>query len=327
MKKILVCGAGGFIGHHLITRLKSLGEFVVGIDYKFPRYEKTRADEFIIADLRDNSVFESRLSNDYDEIYQLAADMGGAGYVFTGIHDSKIMLNSALININILNFVKNHCKQARIFFSSSACIYPQQNQTDKDTPNCREDSAYPAHPDSEYGWEKLFSERLYIASNKDAGIITRIGRYHNIFGEKGSWGNGKEKAPAAICRKVAEATDLNPTVEVWGDGLQSRSFLYIDDCVEATIKLMRSDVNVPLNIGSEHLISINKLVDIVSRIAGKAVNIVHVKGPQGVRGRVSDNELIFQKLAWKPIVSLEQGLQKTYEWVEQQVINQNKDCQ
>ena len=296
-----------------------MGEFVVGIDCKFPEYEKTKADDFVIADLRDYSIFESKLSSDYDEIYQLAADMGGAGYLFTGINDSNIMLNSSLININILKFVKNNCKQARIFFSSSACIYPQKNQTDKDNPNCREDSAYPADPDSEYGWEKIFSERLYLASNRDSGIVTRIGRYHNIFGEKGSWGNGKEKAPAAICRKVAEATDINSVVEIWGDGHQSRSFLYVDDCVEATIKLMRSDVNIPLNIGSDRLISINDLVGIISGIAGKQIEILHVKGPQRVRGRVSDNELIFKKIGWEPSVSLEDGLLKTYQWIEQQV--------
>ena len=325
MRKVLVCGAGGFIGHHLVSRLKSHGDFVVGIDCKYPEYENTKADHFIIADLRDNSTFEEKLLYNFDEIYQLAADMGGAGYVFTGIHDSKIMLNSASININVLNFVRSSCKHARVFFSSSACIYPQKNQTDKDNPNCREDSAYPADPDSEYGWEKIFSERLYLASNRDSGVITRIGRYHNIFGEKGSWGNGKEKAPAAICRKVAEATDSNSTVEVWGDGLQSRSFLYIDDCIDATIKLMRSDVCVPLNIGSERLISINDLVGIVSGIAQKEINIAHVDGPQGVRGRVSDNELILKKIGWKPNVSLEQGLQKTYRWIERQVHDQIRD--
>jgi nucleoside-diphosphate-sugar epimerase len=311
---VLVCGAGGFIGHHLVNRLKSEGHWVRGVDLKYPRFSKTRADDFIIGDLKYLGFVERVFDRHFDEVYQLAADMGGAGYIFSGEHDADLMHNSASINLNILNTVSFHYNQ-RIFYSSSACMYPEYNQTEPSSPNCQEGSAYPAQPDSEYGWEKLFSERLYLAYQRNHGIEVRIARYHNIFGPEGSWNDGREKAPAAICRKIALS---NGEIEIWGDGEQTRSFLYINDCIEGTIRLMRSNFTGPVNIGSEEMITINKLVDIVATIAGKKIKKRHIEGPTGVRGRNSDNRLIREKLQWEPSVPLVEGLFPTYEWVYQQ---------
>jgi nucleoside-diphosphate-sugar epimerase len=316
LKSALVCGAGGFIGSHLVKRLKKEGFWVRGVDLKYPEFAPTAADDFIIGDLRDPQVCKYAVDRPFTEIYQLAADMGGAGFVFTGDNDADIMHNSALINLNMLEAcVKRSAK--RIFYSSSACIYPEYNQKDPDKPNCAEDSVYPAEPDSEYGWEKLFSERLYLSFHRNYGMEARIARYHNIFGPEGTWQGGREKAPAAICRKVAEARD-NGEIEIWGDGKQTRSFLYIDECLEGTTRLMRSDFTGPVNIGSEELISIDQLADLVIKIAGKKVTKKHVPGPQGVRGRNSDNRLIHDKLKWKPGQPLETGLRVTYAWIEDQ---------
>jgi len=326
MKKALVCGAGGFIGSHLVKRLKSEGYWVRGVDLKHPEFSKTFADEFYIADLRDYSNVVTSLHIDnawgkgFDEIYQLAADMGGAGYIFTGNHDADVMHNSSIINLNTLSVASKFKQKPKIFYSSSACIYPAYNQEDPENPKCSEDSAYPAAPDSEYGWEKLFSERLYLSFHRNYGINVRIARYHNIFGPEGTWKGGKEKAPAAICRKVAECKD-DGTVEVWGDGQQTRSFLFIDECVEATRRLMDSDFEGPVNIGSEEMIKINDLVYLVSKIADKKVNIKNISGPVGVRGRNSDNQLIFERLNWKPTSSLISGLNVTYSWIKEQLKN------
>jgi len=317
MKFALVCGAGGFIGNHLVRRLKREGFWVRGVDLKYPEFLETAADDFIIGDLRDPRVCESAVDQRFDEVYQLAADMGGAGYIFTGENDANVMHNSALINLNMLGACYRR-NVKRIFYSSSACIYPEYNQEDTNNPICSEDSAYPALPDSEYGWEKLFSERMYLAFQRNYGMEVRVTRYHNIFGPEGAWCDGKEKAPAAICRKVAEAPD-GGEIDIWGDGEQTRSFLYIDECLEGTIKLMRSNFTGPVNIGSEEMVTINDLATIIMQIAGKNLKVKHVPGPQGVRGRNSDNRLIYRKLGWKPGMSLKAGLEKTYYWIAQQV--------
>jgi len=317
MKKALVCGAGGFIGSHMVKRLKKEGFWVRGIDLKYPQFSPTAADDFIIGDLRDPLFCRYIVDTYFDEVYQFAADMGGAGYVFTGENDADIMHNSALINLNMLEACyKRNIR--RIFYSSSACIYPKFNQEDPNNPNCSEESAYPAFPDSEYGWEKLFSERLYLAFHRNYNLEVRIARYHNIFGPEGSWNDGREKAPAAICRKVAMARD-GEEIEIWGDGKQTRSFLYIDECLEGTLRLMRSDWTGPVNIGSVEMVTIDELAYLVMKIAKKNLKIKHVPGPQGVRGRCSDNRLIQKMLGWSPSYPLELGLKKTYEWIEQQV--------
>ena len=317
MKKALVCGAGGFIGSHMVKRLKKEGFWVRGVDLKYPQFSPTQADDFVIGDLRDPALCRHVVDMKFDEVYQFAADMGGAGYVFTGENDADIMHNSALINLNMLEACyRRNIK--RIFYSSSACIYPKYNQEDPANPNCAEESAYPAFPDSEYGWEKLFSERLYLAFHRNYGMEVRIARYHNIFGPEGSWNDGREKAPAAICRKVAMAED-GGEIEIWGDGQQTRSFLYIDECLEGTLRLMRSDWTGPVNIGSEEMVTIDQLAYLVMEIAGKKIRIRHIPGPQGVRGRCSDNRLIKKKLGWSPSYPLKEGLKKTYAWIEEQV--------
>lgn len=317
MKTALVLGAGGFIGGHLVKRLKREGFWVRGVDLKFHEYAETEADDFALGDLREQDFCQAMIDRRFDEVYQLAADMGGAGYIFTGEHDADIMHNSATINLNVANIAhKRNIK--RTFYSSSACMYPAYNQEDPDNPNCKEDSAYPAAPDSEYGWEKLFSERLFLAYNRNHGLSNRVARYHNIFGPQGTWDGGKEKAPAAICRKVAQ-TKSGDSIEIWGDGLQTRSFLYVDECLEGTLRLTRSDWEGPVNIGSDEMVSINQLVDYVADIAGKKIEKNHIPGPTGVRGRNSDNSLIRERLGWAPSQSLREGLEKTYEWIEWQV--------
>jgi GDP-D-mannose 3', 5'-epimerase len=317
MQTALVCGGGGFIGSHLVKRLKKDGFWVRAVDLKYPEFSQTAADDFVIADLRDQGTGKLIVDRRFDEVYQLAADMGGAGFVFTGANDADIMYNSGLINLNILKACLNR-NIKRIFYSSSACIYPKYNQTDPLNPNCREDSAYPAYPDSEYGWEKLFSERLYLSFQRNYGTECRIARYHNIFGGEGTWTGGREKAPAAICRKVAQALD-GSDIEIWGDGEQTRSFLYVDECVEGTVRLTRSQFTGPVNIGSEEMVSINQLADMITKISGKKVGKKHIDGPIGVRGRNSDNQLIQEKLGWKPTQPMETGLRKTYTWIEAQV--------
>lgn len=317
-KKALVCGAGGFIGGHLVNRLKSEGYYVVGVDLKQNEYGNNNADEFIIGDLRDPKVVEEIISGaNFIEIYQLAADMGGAGYIFTGNHDADVMHNSALCNLNVLESAKN-AGVKKIFYSSSACMYPEYNQMDPNNPKCSEESAYPAAPDSEYGWEKLFSERLYFAYNRNYGIDVKVARFHNIFGPQGTWTGGKEKAPAAMCRKAAEAVD-GSSIEVWGDGLQTRSFLYIDECVEGVRRLMESEFSGPVNIGSEEMISINDFANMAIEISGKTLSINNITGPTGVRGRNSDNALLKAKLGWEPSQPLRVGMEKTYQWIAQQV--------
>jgi nucleoside-diphosphate-sugar epimerase len=333
MKNALVLGAGGFIGSHMVNRLKSDGYWVRGVDLTFPAFSKTQADEFIIGDLRDPQIVKKILSFGnansavFEEIYQFAADMGGAGFVFTGENDSEIMHNSATINLNVLDSIvhlnlKNKVNRTRIFYSSSACMYPAYNQEDPKSPNCKEDSAYPAAPDSEYGWEKLFSERLYFAYNRNHGIPVRVARYHNIFGPEGTWDGGREKAPAAICRKVAFAKNVDE-IEVWGDGNQTRSFLYIDECIEATRRLMDHPTFIgPINIGSEEMVTINELVNITAKVAGKAITKKHISGPLGVRGRNSDNALIREVLGWDYEQSLEEGIERTYKWITDQIARQ-----
>jgi len=314
----LVMGAGGFIGGHLVKRLKREGFWVRGVDLKMNPFAETHADDFVVADLRDAGAVRQVIDRPFDEVYQLAADMGGAGYIFTGEHDADVMHNSATINLNVLDTCQKRAVK-RIFYSSSACMYPEHNQLDPDNPNCAEDSAYPAAPDSEYGWEKLFSERLFLAYHRNYGIESRIARYHNIFGPEGTWSGGKEKAPAAICRKVAEASNRGE-IEIWGDGLQTRSFLYVDECLEGTTRLLRSSFTGPVNVGSDEMVTINQLVALVADIAGKKLSIRHKDGPLGVRGRNSDNRLIKQRLGWAPTQSLRSGLEKTYAWIEQQVL-------
>lgn len=317
MKTVLVCGAGGFIGSHLVTRLKEEGFWVRGVDLKYPDFSETKADDFVIGDLRDHGLVDRVIDQKFDEIYQLAADMGGAGYIFTGENDADIMHNSASINLNVLEACRKR-NNKNIFYSSSACMYPEHNQLDPDNPNCSEDSAYPANPDSEYGWEKLFSERLYLAYNRNHGMNCKVARYHNIFGPEGTWQGGKEKAPAAICRKVILAQD-GGSIEIWGDGCQTRSFLYIDECIEGSIRLMRSSFEGPVNIGSDEMVTINNLVDLARVCSEKNVGIIHIDGPQGVRGRNSDNQLIHEKLGWRPSQSLRAGIEKTYCWISDQL--------
>ena len=316
-KTALVCGAGGFIGTHLVTRLKADGYRVIGVDLVRPGFGDSDADEFLIGDLRDPDVVHTVMEGSIHRVYQLAADMGGAGYLFTGENDAAVMHNSALINLNVLQRAVQ-TGVGKVFFASSACVYPQRNQLDPDNPSCVEDSVMPADPDSDYGWEKLFSERLYQAFHRNHELQVRIGRLHNVFGPLGTWRGGREKVPAAICRKVAEATD-GGEIEVWGDGRQTRSFLFVDECVEAIQRLMASDCIDPLNIGSEEMVSINRLVEIVAGIAGKQIRRRHVPGPEGVRGRTSDNRLILDRLGWQPTLPLEDGLAKTYSWISGQV--------
>ena len=352
-KTALVLGAGGFIGSHMVKRLRKEGYWVRGVDLKYPEYGDTEANEFVQGDLRDPNFvrrileFKGEQGNFYNsvpyqyilpfnEIYQFAADMGGAGFVFTGENDAEIMQNSVTINLNVLEQQRlldetfdgkqgwSECNRpvldfrTKIFYSGSACMYPEYNQVDPDDPNCREDSAYPAAPDSEYGWEKLFSERLYLAYNRNHGIPVRIARYHNIFGPEGTWEGGREKAPAAICRKVAYS-EQDEAIEVWGDGEQTRSFLYIDECIEATRRLMESDFLGPVNIGSEEMVSINQLVDTAAKVAGKNIKKNHIDGPLGVRGRNSNNDLIREKLGWDYKQTLEEGIRKTYIWISEQI--------
>jgi GDP-D-mannose 3', 5'-epimerase len=348
-KKALVLGAGGFIGSHMVKRLLSEGYWVRGVDLKYPEFCETRCNEFIVGDLRDVSFvskvirFKGFLGNFYnqvpdyhidafDEIYQFAADMGGAGFVFTGENDADIMHNSVSINLNVLeeqrklqSFISKYEKETetKIFYSSSACMYPEHNQLDPDNPDCRENSAYPADPDSEYGWEKLFSERLYLAYKKNYKMDIYIARYHNIFGPEGTWDGGREKAPAAICRKVAKLPSEGGEIEVWGDGKQTRSFLYIDECIEATRRLMNnSEFFGPVNIGSEEMVTINKLVDIASKVENKKVVIKYIDGPLGVRGRNSNNDLIRKELNWNYSLPLEEGIKITYNWIKQQIENE-----
>jgi GDP-D-mannose 3',5'-epimerase len=317
LKTALVCGAGGFIGNHLVTRLKRENFWVRGVDLKYPEFAETEADDFVVGDLREQTVCRGIIDRRFDEIYQLAADMGGAGYIFTGENDAQIMHNSATINLNILDIAaKRNCR--RIFYSSSACMYPAYNQLDPNAPVTKESSAYPAAPDSEYGWEKLFSERLYQAYGRNLGMEARIARYHNVFGPLGTWQGGREKAPAAICRKVARAKD-GDEIEIWGDGEQTRSFLYIDECIEGTLRLMRSSFTGPVNIGSEEMVTINHLVAMVMEIAGKRLRLRHISGPTGVRGRNSDNELIRKSIGWEPSRPLREGIEKTYGWIETQL--------
>ena len=316
VRKALVCGGGGFIGSHLVKHLKQQGYNVTAADLKLPEYQSSNADNFEIVDLRVSGATAALMKKGYDEVYQLAADMGGAGYIFTGINDADIMRNNVLININVLDAAAMY-GVSKIFYTSSACIYPEHNQLDPNNPNCEEDTAYPADPDSEYGWEKLFSERLYSTYQRNRGIETRIARLHNVFGPMGSWNNGKEKAPAAICRKVAMSTG---EIEIWGTGEQTRSFLYIDECIEGIMKIMQSDCSIPLNLGSETMISINDLALLVAKLAGKEITINHIPGPIGVMGRNSSNKKISEIIGWAPSDNLEIGLTHTYHWIESQIL-------
>ena len=347
-KTALVLGAGGFIGSHMVKRLRKEGYWVRGVDLKYPEFSKTEANEFVCGDLRDVEIVRrvirftgylgnyyqqiaDKFSQPFDEIYQFAADMGGAGFIFTGENDADIMHNSASINLNLLEEQKKLNKDkevntTKIFYSSSACMYPEHNQLDPNNPDCRENSAYPANPDSEYGWEKLFSERLYLTYNRNYGIPVRVARYHNIFGPEGTWDGGREKAPAAICRKVAQLSQNGGTIEVWGDGLQTRSFLFIDECIEATWRLMQSDFLGPVNIGSEEMVTINQLVETAAKVAKKKVEKNHIlDAPLGVRGRNSNNDLVREKLGWDYSQSLEDGIRKTYEWICLQLYSIEKE--
>jgi nucleoside-diphosphate-sugar epimerase len=329
MKNALVLGAGGFIGSHMARRLKSEGYWVRGVDLKEPEFSQTHCDEFVIGDLRILSFVEKVMQigkKPFDEVYQFAADMGGAGFVFTGENDADIMHNSATINLNVLECLRQSketsgLNDTKVFYSGSACMYPAYNQEDPENPNCKEDSAYPAAPDSEYGWEKLFSERLYLAYNRNYQLPVAIARYHNIFGPEGTWEGGREKAPAAICRKVARASE-GESVEIWGDGLQTRSFLYIDECIEATRRLMMNKNFIgPVNIGSEEMVTIDELVNIATKISGKTLSKKHIPGPTGVRGRNSNNDLIRKELGWDYSLPLAEGIKKTYEWIQTQISN------
>ena len=313
---VLVAGAGGFIGGHLVKRLKQEGYWVRGVDLEQHEFAPTAADEFIVGDLRDQRV-AAEVVEGVEEVYQLAADMGGAGYIFTGEHDANVMHNSATINLNMLE-AGRLAGVRKFFYSSSACIYPEYNQLDPDNPKCSEASAYPAAPDSEYGWEKLFSERLYLAYMRNYGVQVRVARFHNIFGPEGTWCGGREKAPAAVCRKVAEASD-GGEIEIWGDGKQTRSFLYVDECVEGVRRLMESEATGPLNIGSEEMVTINHLAEMVIGMSGKQLSVRHISGPTGVRGRNSDNHLIRETLNWAPSQMLHIGLRKTYDWIAARV--------
>lgn len=314
--RALVLGGGGFIGAHLVKRLKREGFWVRAVDLKFPEFATTQADDFFVGDLRDPLICREAIDQRFDEVYQLAADMGGAGYIFTGDHDAEVMHNSATINLNVVEQCRRRNVQ-RVFYSSSACMYPEHNQLDPDNPKTAEDSAYPANPDSEYGWEKLFSERLYLAYARNHGMQVRIARFHNIFGPEGTWRGGREKAPAAVCRKVAEAQD-GGEIEIWGDGRQTRSFLYIDECLEGVLRLTRSDFAGPVNIGSEEMVTINQLAEMVIGLSGKRIGIRNIPGPTGVRGRNSDNRLIAAKLGWQPNRPLREGMARTYDWVQAQ---------
>jgi nucleoside-diphosphate-sugar epimerase len=316
-KRILVCGGGGFIGSHMVDRLKSEGHFVAAADLKFPEFSRTTADIFFQGDLRNQENCDQIFKENWDEVYQFAADMGGAGYIFTGENDANVMHNSALINLNIVERCVSHSVK-KVLYSSSACIYPAYNQTDPNNPKCSEVSAYPAAPDSEYGWEKLFSERLYLSFMRNYGLEVRIVRYHNIFGPKGTWVGGKEKAPAAMCRKVAEALD-GGVIEVWGPGTQTRSFLYIDECIEGTRRLMEGVFTGPVNIGSEEMIAINDLAKMAIDISGKNLTLKNIEGPVGVMGRNSDNNLLRKELNWEPSQMLRDGMEKTYTWISEQV--------
>jgi len=328
MKKAVVLGAGGFIGSHMVKRLKKEGFHVVGVDLKNPEFSKTEADLFVVGDLRDPNLVSKVIGSDVDELYQFAADMGGAGYIFTGDHDADVMHNSALVNLNVVHeCVVKEVK--KVFYSSSACMYPEHNQVDPNNPNCTEDSAYPADPDSEYGWEKLFSERLYLSFSRNYKLNVRIARFHNIFGPEGTWDGGKEKAPAAMCRKTALAKE-GDSIEVWGPGVQTRSFLYIDECIEAVIRLMESKFTGPVNIGSEEMISINDFARMAIKVSNKKLDIYNIEGqdfidkyghkcPIGVNGRNSDNTLYEEKLGWKVSQPLIEGMKKTYEWINNQI--------
>ncbi len=320
MKRALVCGGGGFIGGHLINRLKSEGYWVRGVDLKYNEYGNGSADDFVIGDLTDPVICRNVTEGGFDEVYQLAADMGGAGYIFTGENDAAVMHNSALCNLNMLH-AAHLAGVKKIFYSSSACMYPEYNQLDPNNPKCSEESAYPAAPDSEYGWEKLFSERLFLAYQRNLGITVKVARFHNIFGPQGTWRGGKEKAPAAICRKIIDAED-GGTIEIWGDGLQTRSFLYVDECLEGVRRLMESDFSGPVNIGSEEMISINDFAKMIAEISGKDITIKNIKGPEGVRGRNSDNAMIQEKLGWAPSHSLREGITKTYHWIAEQAVKE-----
>jgi GDP-D-mannose 3', 5'-epimerase len=325
IKKALVCGAGGFIGSHMVKRLRAEGYWVRGTDLKNTEFSPSVANDFMIADLRLRESWEAILDEGMDEVYQLAADMGGAGYIFTGENDAHVMHNSAMINLHAADFAARR-KVKKIFYSSSACMYPAYNQEDPDNPKCAEDTAYPAAPDSEYGWEKLFSERLYLAFARNLGVSARIARFHNIFGPEGTWQGGKEKAPAALMRKVAEQPD-GGQIEVWGDGLQTRSFLYIDECIEAVRRLMQGSFPGPVNIGSEEMVTINQMAEMIMKIAGKKLSIRHISGPLGVRGRNSDNRLLRKELGWEPSQSLFDGLSKTFPWICGQVQATSKKMQ
>jgi GDP-D-mannose 3', 5'-epimerase len=340
-KTALVLGAGGFIGSHMVKRLRAEGYWVRGVDLKYPEFSLSEANEFVQGDLRDANFVErviqfkghrgnfyhfvaSQYLNTFDEIYQFAADMGGAGYVFSGENDADIMHNSATINLNVLESVRQFndfkgVNKTKIFYSSSACMYPEHNQLDPNNPDCSEESAYPAAPDSEYGWEKLFSERLFFAYHRNYGIDVRVARYHNIFGPEGTWEGGREKSPAAICRKVAYLPETGGAIEVWGDGLQTRSFLYIDECIEATRRMMESNFIGPVNIGSEEMVTINQLVETAAKVSGKVVQKTYIDGPLGVRGRNSNNDLIRKELGWDYSQTLEEGIRKTYNWIKEQM--------